>query len=266
MSISEDFLSVIAGCVAYLANHSPVEFGETVAGGLVLAAIGWWACSRFSRLWHLGYRIAFWHQFFCFVAALATLLFTIVFVALHYSREAAHASVRAWEFQINQDRPWADQVFERAYHKVKASGLEDFTNYPPPPQKTAIPLTKDASIRLAATIYTRAGREHFIASRPFLSKIISAQTAIPQQLLNADVKAHFAAGHNNYPVSQAIALVGRETRTQLEQQLPRVVYTLRLIEGGLYFMFQLIPFGLVGYAAYTALKVKTASDGLTGSA
>ena len=144
MNISQDFLSLLKGCVVFFANHSLSEFIQTVALGLVLAVVCWWACSRFSRLWHLGYRIAFWHQVFCFVAALFTLIFTIVFVALQYSKQAANASVQNWEVQINADRSWAEDVYAHAWQKVKASGLEDFTNYPPPGQpKSAIPLTKE---------------------------------------------------------------------------------------------------------------------------
>ena len=38
-------------------------------------------------------------------------------------------------------------------------------------------------------------------------------------MLNADVKAHFAAGNNTYSVRRAIALVARETKAQLESRL-----------------------------------------------
>jgi hypothetical protein len=259
--MSQDFLSLLKGCVVFFASHSLFEFLQTVAVGLLMAAVCWWACSRFSRLWHLGYRIAFWHQIFCFVAALFTLIFTIVFVALQYSKQAADASVQKWEAQINVDRVWAAEVYAQAWEKVKASGLEDFTNYPAPSQpKSKIPLTKDGSIRITAMVYTRAGLEHFVQNRPFLSRIISAQANIPQQMLNADVKAHFAAGNNSYPVHRAVELVARETKAQLETQLPRVVTTLRIIEVVLFSLLQLIPFGLVGFAAYRALKVTTSSD------
>jgi hypothetical protein len=260
MNISQDFFSLLAGSVGFFAANSRNDFVGIMILGLILAAVCWWGCSQFSRLWNLGYRIVFLHHLLCFVAAMLTLIFTVTFFALRYAKEAADASVQIWEAQVQADAEWSKAVYNKAWHQVKDTGLEDFTNVPPPSDLNSyIPLNKDGSIRLTATIYTKAALDHFVAHRPFLSKIITAQLEVPQRQLDTDVKSYFSTGHGMYPVPRAIALAAREIKAQLETQLPRVVSLFRISAVILFLLVQLIPFGLVAIAAYRNLKITTSA-------
>lgn len=61
----------------------------------------------------------------------------------------------------------------------------------------------------------------------------------------------------SYQVKDAVRLVAKTIREDLEKQAPRVVKLSRIILVILFLLVQLIPFGLIGYAAYKNLKIKT---------
>ena len=258
MNILQDFLSLLGGCIALFVVNSRAQFGVTLLIGIALAALCWFGCSRYSRLWHLRYRVTVTHHVLCALAAILTLVFVIVFAALRYTKEAAYASVQAWETQINMDVVWAGRTFATAWEKVKSLGLEDFSNVPPPGLPNShIPTNKPASIHLAAATYAKASAEHFQKNRPFLSEILQARTELPSRILDADINNYFATVSKSYPPTRAISLVAGEIKGQLDEQVPRVVTIFRSLAVGLFLGVQCIPFALVGWAAYKALKVKT---------
>jgi len=258
MTVAQDFLSLLVGCVAFFAANSRGNFTLTLVVGSLLAALCWVGCSYYSRLWNLRYRVTITHHVLCCLAAILTLLFTVIFVALRYTKEAARVSVQGWELQINLDKFWAERTYASTWQKVKSLGLEDFTNAPPPGMPNShIPTNKDPSIRLAASTYAKASVEHFKNNRPFLSKIVHTQIELPSQVLDADVKNYFATVSKSYPPPRAISLVASQMTRELDSQLPRVATTFRLIAVGLFFAVQFIPFGLVGLAAYRNIKVRT---------
>jgi hypothetical protein len=259
MSLAQDFFLLLGGCIALFFAVSRAEFGLTLVIGIVLGALCWFACSRYSRLWNLRYRVTLTHHILCAVAAIFTLLFTVVFASLRYTKEAAYESVELWETQINHDNDWANRTFKTVWHKVKASGKEDFTNFPAPENGGRLfPMNNLASRRLAAATYAQAGVDNFNGNRPFLSKIIQAHTEVPSRDVDADVNRFFAKyGGGTYDMSNAVALVAKNVKSQLDEQLPRVVTTFRLFAVGLFLCVQLMPFGLVGIAAYRNLRVAT---------
>jgi hypothetical protein len=258
MSALQDFLSLFAGCIALFAVNSRAEFGLTLIVGIALGALCWFACSRYSRLWNLRYRVTFTHHLFCALAAILTLLFTVVFIALRYTKEAAYASVQAWEADINHDDIWAETTFATAWQKVKSSGLEDFSKVPAPGMPDSqIPMNTPASIHLAAAVYATCSAENFTKNRPFLSKILQAHTELPAQVLDAEVNSYFATKGNTYPLDRAISLVVSEIKSQLDDQLPGVVTTFRSLAAGSFLCVQCIPFGLVAIAAFKKLKLVT---------
>ncbi|MEI7775485.1 MAG: hypothetical protein WCK17_12005, partial [Verrucomicrobiota bacterium] len=248
MTLIEDFLSLLGGCFAFFMANNRGGFGITLFVGIAFAAFCWWGCSAYSRLWNLRYRVTFTHHILCALAAILTLASTLVFAALRYTKEAADVSVQVWEVQINLDRFWADTTFSTAYYKVKALGLEDFSNAPPPgsPGGSHIPVTQNGSQLLAASIYANAAAAHFGTARPFLGKIIHAKAELPSALLDADVKNYFATVSSSYPPARGISLVSQEMKRQLDVQVPRVIPVFRSIAIALFFLVQLVPFGLVG--------------------
>ena len=226
-------------------------------GGVVLAALCWWVCSIYSRLWNKSFRVASLHHVFCAMAALMTLAATVCFVALRHAQEASEASVRIWEEQLKLDKVWAAKTFSAAYDKVKALGIEDFTNHPAPPLGESIPATNERSQFECARTYARSAALHFATSRPCLSSIIQARSEVPADVLKKDITDYFATQGKTYPATKGISLVAAEVKAGLRVHLPRVVKVFRIMLVGIFLAGQLLAFGLVGWAAYRDLKART---------
>lgn len=258
MSMTQDLLSLLGGCIFLFAVNDRPQFGATLLTGILLAAACWYGCGAFSRLWNLRYRVTLTHHFLCAVSAVLTLVFVLLFVALRHAREAAYLSVESWQLQINMDAAWADRTYATAWQEVKSLGLENFDKIPPPGMPgTHIPTVKPASIHLTAATYAEASVEHFNKSRPFLSKIVHAQTGVPSRTLDADINSYFATVNDTYSPVRAISLVANQIKGQLTEQLPLVVSRLREIAVGLFLAVQMVPFGLVAIDAYRKLRVAT---------
>lgn len=256
MTFFQDFLSLISGAFAIFLAKERAAFAVVFVGAVGLAVLCWLGCSVYSRLWNKRYRVRPVHHVLCGLAALITLLAAMVFAPLKHAAAAAGVSIEAWKIQLKLDRLWADQTFKQAYERVRDLGMEDFSNAPPPPMGRTIPATNEESKLKCASVYANQAARHFLTNRPYLGRIAGASSEIPQDVLLDDMHRHFASVGNNYPADKAISLVGDEVRRDLETKLPRVVYSLRLQLVTLFLLFQAIPFGLVGWAAYRDLKVR----------
>ena len=76
-------------------------------------------------------------------------------------------------------------------------------------------------------------------------------------ILNEDIKNYFANGNQLYLSSNAVKLVAKTIKDDLETQAPRIVTISRSILVLLFIIVQAIPFGLIGWAAYQNLKITT---------
>jgi len=245
-----DFLNLYRLSVRLSLERDQQQFGLTLFVGVLLAALCWFGCSRYSRLWNLRYRVTVTHHVLCFVAALLTLTFSLTWKALRYAKEAAELSVENWEKEINRDKAWADATFRKAWLKVKNLGLEEFGEQ----DIHTIPVTKDASKIAATSTYSNDSLAHFQKHRAFLSLILKARAEVSSDLLKADVKAHFANGKGAYPVDRGITLVAKQVKSELTILLHRVVPVCQWTAVALFILVQCVPFGLVGLAAYHDIK------------
>lgn len=256
MTYFQDFLSLLVGALAISFASEKVVTSVVLGGALLLAGLCWWACSVYSHLWNKRFRVSIIHHVMCAFAAIITLLASIVFVSLKHAETAAGISVEAWKVELGLDMVWANSTFASAYQKVKSLGLEDFSKAPPPPLGSTIPAVNERSQIECAYTYAASAANHFNRRRPYLSSISSAKAEIPRDVLREDIRLHFATIGNTYPTEKAISLVSREIRQELRANLPRVVKVLRIQLLVVFFLCQLIPFGLVGWAAYRDLKAR----------
>lgn len=257
MTFLQDFLSLMAGVLALFLASDRVVFSLVLVGGIVLAGLCWWACNFYSRLWNKRFRVSIIHHLMCGLAALVTLLAVVVFAALKHASAAAGISVEAWKIELASDTIWAGNTFKTAYDRVYSLGLEDFSQAPPPPAGSTIPAVNERSQVECAWTYAASAASHFNHRRPYLSKIASASADIPRDVLRRDIRQYFETVGHTYPTDKAIALVALEIRDGLGTKLPRVVQVLRVQLIVLFLVCQLIPFGLVGWAAYKDLKAQT---------
>jgi hypothetical protein len=256
MSFIADLLSLLGLCLGLFFTLDRQGFVLALVIGVVLAALLWVACSNFSKLWNFRFRTKPVHHLLCFVAAALTLVSTVLFAALKYTKEAAYASLQAWEVQINLDEPWADLTYAAAFEEVRSLGIEDFSKVPLPGLPgTFVPTTSDQSIFSVASVYANGAASHFKHSRQFLSLLIQGKAEVPGEVLQADVKNYFATVAKIYPRQRAIALAAEEMRRQLDMQVPPVVTYARVALVAVFLLAQALAFGLVAWAAYKDLKI-----------
>lgn len=256
MTLLQDFFSLIAGTITIFFLKERSAFAAILAGGLILSGLCWWLCSFFTHLWNKRYKVRLTHHLLCGLAAVITLVATVVFATLKHAASAADVSIEAWKVQLGMDQFWADHTFKQAYERVKLLGLEDFSNAPPPPVGHTIPATKEPSQVECAWIYASQAARYFKQQRPYLGSIVGASGEVPRDVLTADIRRYFATVGNTYPTGNAISLVSSEVKKELTAKLPRVVKVLRIQLVLLFLLAQAFPFGLVGLAAYRDLKVR----------
>jgi hypothetical protein len=251
-----DLLAILIASIPIYLARNPVGFRLAVLVGAVLAGLCWYLCAVYARLWNKRFHVTLAHHALCAFASICTLFFAILFASLEHTKDAALASIDLWKFQLNSDRAWAAGTFARAYEQVRRTGLEDFSNVPPPGSPNSfIPTTHDRSRQIAATTYANEACRHFDAKRPFLSKVVWSSPGIPSETIFRDVHS-WHQKNPNYPPSRAIEIAAIQIKGGLEPQVPRVVYLSRVAVVILFLVVQAMPFGLIGWAAYRDIKVR----------
>lgn len=258
ISIYSDALSLVLIALRILADLRN-EFWVAFLISFVLAIICWVVASRYSCLWNLRFQVKPIHHVLCFLAALCAFVFTMVFIGLRYTEQAANIAIGMWRVELIADPAWQDATFRTAYRAVKSLGLEDFTFHPPPEQGgTRIPLNHLESRTKSAEVYTNSAIQNFRVGHPFLSKVLKVRSDIPSAIVDRDVNSFFKANPGYlYPSERAVDLATAEIKSNLQAQTERVVVIGRLILVILFIFVQLIPFSVIGYAAYKDLRIRT---------
>jgi len=260
MNLLKDLFVLLITCVEKLAALRAYNFRIVLIIGCLLGIVCWIGCSYYSRLWNLRYRITIMHHILCGIAAILTLVFTLVFSGLQYTKEAASVLIDIWQkVEINLDENWKHRTFEKAYNKIKALNIEDFSKYPSPAEGgRVIPTTKNESYNAVAEIYANEAVQHFKEAHSYLSKILWAKSDMPAHVIYNDIERFFKANRGGrYSTEDAIVLAGKLIKQGLDLQLPRVVTISQIVTVILFFLVQSIPFGLIGYSAYKDLKITT---------
>lgn len=256
ISIYSDALSLVLIALRILTDLRD-QLLVAVLIAFAIAILCWVAASRYSRLWNLRFQVKPIHHILCFFAALCAFAFTVMFIGLRYTEQAANIEISTWRVELIADRAWQDTIFRTAYRAVKALGLEDFASHPPPEQGgTRIPLNHLESRTKSAEVYANSAIKNFRASHPFLSRILKFRADIPSVVVDRDVNSFFAANPGSlYPFERAVDLATTEIKSNLQAQTERVVLIARMILVILFLFAQMIPFGIIGYAAYKDLRI-----------
>lgn len=258
MSYTSASIELVLACISMLASTSPRTFALTVLAAIVLATACWWGCTNYSKLWNTRYHITPVHHILCGIAALATLVFTVSYVALRHTRDIASTAVEGWRREINQDNRFRQDTFVKAYNGVRALNIEDFSEYPPPPGGRRVPLRFDQSRTTLAMIYATEASRDFQRKNVFLSRILWPESTVPRQAVESDMRAFFERNPGGtYMGDHATDLATRLIRGALVPQTARAVYLFRTTAILLFLFFQAIPFTVIGYAAWKDLKLNT---------
>jgi len=258
VGVYSDALSLIDYALRVFFSSHVKEFANVLLVSAVLAVSCWVGANYYVRLWNLRFRTTLIHQVLCSFAALCTLVFALLFASLKYTKPAADLVIDTWKFQIIGDPVWGSNSYRTAYQEVKALGLEDFSATLPPDQGGLIPATHQQSIKKFAEVYANAAVREFRTGHPFLSKILWARWDIPAKLIDKKATEFFRANPGAmYPAREAVNIAAEEIKSGLQAQTDRIVPVARTILILLFLIVQLIPFGIIGYAAYKDLKVTT---------
>ncbi|KIE59312.1 hypothetical protein A946_00945 [Methylacidiphilum kamchatkense Kam1] len=248
------FFWLLSASFSYMLKKELPLFFYSMAIGALLGAVCWIIASTYTLLWNKKFRANPIHHFFCGLAALATTLFVICFFSLKYSKEVGKLIVFNWASKILKDSRWEDWTLAQSYEAIRVSGREKFL---PPPQAQFVPLIDPYSRAIVANIYARNAAYDFSKNHPALSLIIRPDVSVPSRALLQDMNAFFQSSPQVYPVDRALKIVTYYLISILDSQMGRLVVLSRSILALLFVVFQLIPFSLIGWAAYQDIRVRT---------
>lgn len=239
-----------------LAMLTTAKFVFVLISALVFAAVCWWGCVNYTRLWNKRYRSTIGHHILCAISSALSFLLIVTFVGIKRLKPVSAQWVAQWAEGLLESQRWNDYVYEKAYHALQQSGREDFTGVPGPKDENSyLPFSDTGSMVLAAQVYADEACRNFAYRHAFLSRILSAKPTVSAALIQSDMARFFEQEGDLYPMPRAVGLAAGQIQKELVLQLPRVLRTARLLLVLLFCLLQLIPLGIIGYCAYQDLKI-----------
>ena len=251
-------LEIISIVFAGLREFSTKGLTLTIASATIISGLCWAFGNYYALLWNKRFHLTATLQILNVLASLLTFFFVLAFAAMAFLKPIAILKIAAWRINIGHDTKWSNDTFKEAFYGVKKVGLEeDFSTYKTPENGGKfIPIKSPGSQLEAASIYANNAAENFNDNHPFLSKIIWSSKGISRDTVKVDIAEWFKAGKGTYPAENAIDLASKKIREDLIIQTPRIVKISRLVLVGMFLIVIFIPFALIGYAAYTDIKVR----------
>ena len=251
----QDFIHILSQCID--AIDSGTFFGVAV-GALVLGALCWFGCSRYTRLWHKRFHVRLQHHLLCALAAVLTMLFAVLFYAIGNLQYIVNNIINEWSEALVDDNEWNAQTYETAFYTVMELNPNEFVRVPKPGSKDSyIPVNTTAMQQTCAEVYVYEACAAFSTQHPFLDKMLSARPGISKEEILEDIQDFFNKHQGEfYPARRAVEIATEHIREGLLEQSPKTVWKTRLILVFLFLTVQLIPFGVIGYFAYRDLKIE----------
>ncbi len=246
-----DFFDTLYLCLSYLTKK---QWIGVIWVSFLLAIICWGICASYTKLWNKRFHIRLKHHILCGLAAILTILFVIYYYGVGNLKNLSVDLVDQWEKDISSDNEWEAETFREAYYAVKEIAPEEFYSVPSPNSRDAwIPLNTLEMQEMFVSVYVDATCETFRLNRPFLNSLLKAKAGISEEVISKDVADYFRDRGDVYPASRAIKLATSYIKDGLIEQAPKTVKKARVILIFLFLLFQLIPFGWIGYEAYNDL-------------
>ncbi len=252
MNTLADFFSITLSGLHAL---KPSSFLAAFTGALLLACGCFVFCTYYTRLWNKKYQITSSYQILSVITSVFAFIFILTLIGFSNYKYVMEANINAWADNLKTNGPWKASTFQEAYYKVKATGLEDFTNYQDP--NRTIPASKPESQQLCANVFSNEACTNFKQVHPLLAKIAWAKSGIPAEVLKDSISSFFYEHPGSmYQAENAVTLVSNIIKDELVAQIPRFMRIVKTIIIFLFLIIELIPFSLIGYAAYNDLKIK----------
>jgi len=248
-----DFFDILFQCVASIDGSA---FWGVLALSLTLGVICWVACSYYTRLWNIHFRVKLKHHVLCAIAAFATVIFTLVFQAVGNLGAIVDEIIDNWSETLVDDNEWLSETYANAFYTMKDEYPREFAGVPEPGKRgSVIPFAKDGMMQMCVTIYVTEACDNFSTLHPFLDKMLSARSGVSEKDIIDDIEAYFRKYNDTYPLHRAVIIAAKHIRECLMEQSPKTVWKTRLILVVMFLFIQLLPFGTIGYCAYKDLKI-----------
>nr|VFK21435.1 MAG: hypothetical protein BECKLFY1418C_GA0070996_109313 [Candidatus Kentron sp. LFY] len=259
----QGFFSLLFNLVGELWKRGGIEFWGAFAVGILLAGAAWWLASYVAFNFNRQFSMHPKHHIYCGIAAVLTLVFTLLFFAFKFTGAVAEQAVSEWQAAIRVNTDWKNETFSKAYDAVyelktpQGGQLEDFSQRPHPNiGGTLIPTNYPPSQQAVAKVYGASAVKHFKEMFPFLSLILWAKSEQAEQAVIADMERLFSTGIPTYDLDQAVRLTSTMIRDVLKAQAPRVIIISRIVLIIAFLLIQALVLGLLARAALADIKEK----------
>jgi len=253
MNSLTNLLTIIAGTQQQLLKNDPRLFFMLLGAGLLTGVLLWLICTVLGHLFFKPYRMSRGQHVVC--ALLTGLLIWIMplYASTHYLQTSLTGIIGQWRDTLTASDAWRDRQFRVQYHQIKRQGLEDFSNYKAPENGGEIIPANHAETRvLIGQMTAEAAIENFRFNYPLMAVFIGAKTTVPTQAINEDVNRFFKENPGmNYPHARSIQLAVELIYRQLDPQLPRIIWAVRIALIGVGLLAYL---GIFGWIIFSALK------------
>ena len=248
-----DFIEIMGKCVETISSGT---LYSVLLGALLLGALCWLGCSRYTRLWHRRFHVRPQHHLLCALAAALTLLFAVLFYAIGNLQFIADEMIDEWSETLVEDDEWNTETYELAFYTVMEMNPSAFVGVPKPRSSGSyIPTITSAMQQRCTEVYVEEACSAFSTRHPFLDKMLSARPGVSEDEILDDMQDYFRRHQGErYPLNRAVTIATDHIREGLLLQSPKTVWKTRLLLVFLFFAVQLIPFGAITYCANEDLK------------
>ncbi len=260
MNYIVNLFAIFSGTTQLLMGHDRMTYLLLLFSGLALASILWLLCAFFGRLFYKPYRLSIGQHILCSLLAVIVIITVPTYASAVYLQPTLAGMITHWRDTLVSNKAWNDTQFKRQYHEIKKMGLEDFSNHPAPEQGgTLIPLNHTESRIKSGQMNAEAAIENFHFNFPLISKIIGAKPAVSANTVSQDMNDYFKTKKSStYPHERGIQLAVEQIYRELEPQIPRIIFIIRLTLALLTFIGYVLCLGWIAYAALRQIRVHSA--------
>lgn len=251
--IFSEFINII---IRGLHRYSHKDITLILVSAAVFSLLMWLLSANYSKLWNKQYSATKFQHTMGAISSILTFTFIITYAGLVYIQDIAEIQVTMWSSGLSKDVKYNDQVFKKIFYKVKELNPKEFTNIKTPEMGgDRIPISNEQSKAVLAKISVDEAINNFRLTHRVLSWMMRLKGGNASEAIVKDINTFFSANNDAYPSVKGTDLAASYIKSNLVVQLPKLITYSRVALVLLFLLVQLIPFTLVGYAAYTDLKV-----------
>ncbi len=252
--------TLLFGSSQLLMGNDQLFYLLLMFSGLALASILWLFCAFFGSLFYKPYRLSIGQHILCGLLTVMVVVTVPTYVSAVYLQPTLAGLIANWRDTLISNTAWNNKQFIRQYDEIKKMGLEDFSNYPAPARGgTLIPLNHTESLIKVGQMNAEATIENFYFNFPLISKIIGTKPTVSANRVSQDMNDYFKTNKSStYPHERGIQLAVDQIYKELEPQIPRIIFLIRLTLALATFIGYALCLGWIAYAALCQIRIYSA--------